>query len=590
MTAIHTAPQSRRRNRRLRALSLVAMLAAAGVALVGCTSPAQDSSISLFGASEPGVKDYATNDFTKLVEKKFDMNLTFQNVNIADVTQKQPVLLASGDYPDVIFNGQLSTSDTLKYGSQGVFVDLKPLLKKYAPVTWKEIQSTPGFEKSITSPDGKIYALPPNNYCLHCNWTYQYWINIKDLDKFGLSMPKTTADFEHVLSVFKANGMEPLTGATDGYATDPIPFLMNAFIPYSGSVTSVGGGSGFLNVVDGKVQMAPTQPAWRDGLRYLNGLFKNGYFSSSALTQKITQAQQAISEGKVGVIPAGAITAVLPGSLTSQALDWLPIPALTGPNGVQSAAFTGQPSVARFAITNKASDEDKKKIMQLLNYMWTPDGAMSLNYGPKGKYWDDAPKGTKGLVDKPALFQLIDSEKLTGASAQNVEWNQYGPFNTNEVVRNQVLSPGPFEKAGQPGYAGQEAYFQLTTQIAMSGHQAPQQYPAFSWVSSKDLSSYASEQTNLNNYIVQSTEQFITGAKSIDTDWDAYIAGLNKLGLKDYLAKSQQAMTAPFDASSDQLKPDPANIKFLLCKNPVPDLSKKYLIQSGVPESDFTCK
>ena len=594
MTVRHTASAwSRARRWRLHGAlrPFLATAVIAGLALTGCTSTSQGNGgpISLFGGNEPGVKNYNTNEFTKLVEKKFGMKLNFQNVNSTDVSQKQPVLLASGDYPDVIFNGQLTTSDTLKYGNQGVFVDLKPLLKQYAPNAWKEIQSTPGFEKSITSPDGKIYALPPNNYCLHCNWTYQDWVNIKDLNKFGLSMPKTTADFEHMLSVFKAHGMQPLTGATDGYATDPVTFLMNAFIPFSGSVTSAGGAFGFLNVVDGKVQMAPTQPAWRDGLRYLNSLYKRGYFSSTALTQTTTQAQQAISQGKVGVIPAGAITAVLPGSLTSQALDWMPIPALTGPDGVRSAAFTGQPSEARFAITNKASDEAKQKIMKLINYMWTPEGSMALNYGPKGKYWDDAPKGSKGLVDKPALFQVINSEKLTGASVQNVEWNQYGPFDTNEVVRTQVVSPGPFEKAGQPGYAGQEAYFQLTTQVAMSGHQAPQQYPSFTWVSTKDVSAYATLQTNLNNYIVQATEQFITGAKSIDTDWDSYIAGLDKLGLKDYLTQSQKAMTSPFAATSDQLKPDPSNIKFLLCKNPVPQLSKKYLIQSGVPESDFTC-
>jgi len=586
-TASRSGGRRQWRLSRRRGIHLLALATAAGLALTGCTTSPTNAKgptpISVFGIAEPGVKDYNTNDFTNLVNEKFDMKLSFQTVAVSDVAQKQPVLLASGDYPDVIFNGQLTTNDTLKYGQQGVFVDLKPLLQKDAPNVWQQIQSTPGLEKSITAPDGKIYALPPNNYCLHCNWTYQQWINIKDLDKYGLTMPKTTADYEHVLSVFKQNGLVPLTGATDGYATDPFTFLMNAFIPLNSTITGSVSGNAFLGVVNGKVQLSATQPAWRDGLRYLNGLYKKGYFSSSALTQNTTQAQQAISQGKVGVIPAGAITAVLPGSMTSQFADWLPIPALTGPNGVQSAAFTGQPAQGRFAITNKASSAATKKILELLNYMWTPDGSMTLNYGAKGKYWDDAPKGSKGLVDKQALFKTINPEELQGAAVQNVEWNQFGPFDTNEVVRNQVLSPNPFDSTGQ------EAYFQLTTQVAMSGHQAPEVYPAYAWVPSSELASYATQQTNVNNYVVQNTEQFITGAKSLDSDWDSYVADLNKLGVSDYLAASQKAMTAPFPTTDAQYKPDESNIAFLLCKGPVPTLDKKYLIQSGVPEASFSC-
>lgn len=589
MRGLRTPVEARSRRRALRqAGPIVAVAVTAALALGGCTAGTSATTngvtpISLFGSDRPGVQDMNTNAFTKEMEKKFGIKFSFQNVNLADLNQKQPVLLASGDYPDVIFNGGLSTTDQLKYGGQGVLVDLKPLLKKDAPNAWKEIQSTPGLEASITAPDGKIYALPHNNYCLHCNWTYQDWISLKALDKFGLSMPKTTADFEHVLSVFQANGMVPLTGATDGYAMDPVTFLMNAFIPFSGTVTNGGGGSGFLNVVDGKVQMAATQDAWKDGLSYLNGLYKNGYFSSSALTQNLTQAQQAISQGKVGVIPSGAVAASLPASMAGDVTDWMPIPALTGPDGVQSAAFTGQPAQAVFAITNKASEDAKTKIMQFLNYVWTPEGTMNLNFGPKGGFWDDAPAGSKGLVDKPGLF-TNDAAKVNGGSVQNEAWAQYGPFDTNKVVRTQTVGINPFEKGGA------EAYLQLTSQVAVAGHQAPQQYPSYSWVPADQLQNYATETTNINSFIVQNAEAFITGAKSLDKDWDSYLSGLDKLGLKDYLSVSQKAMTTPFDATSDDLKPDAANIKFLICKGPVPELNKKYLIQSGVPESDFDCK
>ena len=40
--------------------------------------------------------------------------------------------------------------------------------------------------------------------------------------------------------------------------------------------------------------------------------------------------------------------------------------------------------------------------------------------------------------------------------------------------------------------------------------------------------------------------QFVTGAKSLDKDWDAYVKGLDQLDLTGYLAAMQKA----YDASS----------------------------------------
>ena len=46
-------------------------------------------------------------------------------------------------------------------------------------------------------------------------------------------------------------------------------------------------------------------------------------------------------------------------------------------------------------------------------------------------------------------------------------------------------------------------------------------------------------QTNIKEYIDQNALQFVTGAKSLDKDWDAYVKGLDALGLKDYLGIMQ---------------------------------------------------
>jgi len=51
----------------------------------------------------------------------------------------------------------------------------------------------------------------------------------------------------------------------------------------------------------------------------------------------------------------------------------------------------------------------------------------------------------------------------------------------------------------------------------------------------------ATLQTNLSNYVNQSQLAFITGVKNIDTDWDAYVKGLDSTGMPRYLQIQQQA-------------------------------------------------
>jgi putative aldouronate transport system substrate-binding protein len=42
-------------------------------------------------------------------------------------------------------------------------------------------------------------------------------------------------------------------------------------------------------------------------------------------------------------------------------------------------------------------------------------------------------------------------------------------------------------------------------------------------------------QSNLLTYVQENIAAFLTGAKDIDADWDAYVAELDKIGLAKYL-------------------------------------------------------
>lgn len=571
------------------ALTLVAALLGSAC---GSAAPSASNgkvvSVSLFGSQPSFVTNWNQNLWNKFAEKQFGLKFTYDLVPVNDVTTKQPLLLGSGDYPDVIWFGSFTQEDALKYGTQGVLVPLNSLLKQYAPNVWHVIQTTPGFKQYVTAPNGNIYTLPYYNYCVHCSWIYDYFINIKDLSQWGLSMPRTPDQFAHVLSVFKEHGITPLTGTDPltggGYGEDLVTYLMNAFTPYNGPT------SNYLTVNnDKRVNFVASTSGWKAGLEYIHGLYQAGDFSESALTQQATAVQALAGQGKVGVVPNGGMNAVLTnyGEPGSDYEDWAAMPPLQGPSGLQSDAYliTGNgigPLV--FGITNKASETQKIRVMKMLNYIWTKQGFLRNVIGPT--FWSSAPKGTTGLTPGPAIWTITPkgNQVLSETTPkQNVSWFQWGPFYDGPITRNRQTSPPPFASTGS------QTALQLWTEVDMMGHQSKYQFPGGVFVPESQSQQYATEQTNLNNYVAQWTDEFITGQKSITGDWNAYLNGLKSLDVSDYVKMSQQAMGTPVNAHVAADEPSQADIKFLLCKGSVPALQKTYLMQSGVPASDFNC-
>ena len=56
----------------------------------------------------------------------------------------------------------------------------------------------------------------------------------------------------------------------------------------------------------------------------------------------------------------------------------------------------------------------------------------------------------------------------------------------------------------------------------------------------------ASMKTAIDDYVKASFIEFITGAKDPEKDWDAYLAGLDKLQYNDYIALNQEAYDSTY--------------------------------------------
>jgi putative aldouronate transport system substrate-binding protein len=505
--------------------------------------------LDVFAPQNPET-DLATNDFTKLVKEKFNITIKWQTstFDAGPAKEKRQISLASGDYPDLYmlipWVEQFTPTELQKLGSQGVVVPLNELIDQYAPNIKKALDAEPEWKAMATAPDGKIYGMPQWVDCYHCSYQGKLWMNTTWLKKLGLEQPKTTEDMRKVLQAFKTqdpngNGKADEIPLSASVRSALIPYFMNAFI-YNPQ-----GASGYNNsplvLDDGKVDLQANKDGWREGLAYLNSLYKEGLIDKGAFTQNPDALTQ---QGESGKVPSlGSATVLHLGEAMGIGLpdgrdkQYDAVPPLTGPKGVNHTGynFPSAPG-ATFVLTNKATQEEQIQAIKLLDYIFTDEGQINAFFGTEGKGWRKPQPGDVAL-DKSLepTFKVIRQEP--GAPPLNSGWGAMAQYNNTEKFRNSeviatdIYTPDGFERRlfeATKLYEGKEAKDQI--------------YPFWKvWIEPSQASEVATLQTNIENHVQQNALQFITGSKDLDTEWDAYVQGLDSLGLDRYLEIQQTA-------------------------------------------------
>lgn len=495
--------------------------------------------------------DLETNSFTKTVEDKIGVDLSFEvtGLDTGPAKEKRQIALASGDIPDAFFlipwvDG-FSRPEILRLGSEGALLPLNDLIDKYAPDVKAALEETPEFARLSKAPDGKIYSLPQWNDCYHCSYGSKLWLNSAWLKKLGLKMPKTTEDLRTVLLAFKTkdpngNGKADEIPLTGNVSDSIVPFLMNGFVydpRFSQQYSST------LALSNHKVVLNAARDEWREGLKYISGLYSDGLIDQAAFTQN-RDGMLATGNNADAVI-LGAATVlhpyefVAPSSADGRDKDYDAVPPLTGPKGFRAATYVLPSSPqGNFAISYSATEVEQKKAMEILNYLFTPEGRTLGYYGAKGTGWRPAQDGDVALDAslKPSYAAL---QLPSGSPTPNDKWDAVAQFNFTATVRNSEVAPADIYSP-----AGYERRLFEATKLYDGLAPADEVFPLWNvWFGSENATELAQLQTNLDDYVNRTNAEFITGQRKIDDDaaWAEYLKGLQDLGLPRYLELMQSA-------------------------------------------------
>jgi putative aldouronate transport system substrate-binding protein len=498
------------------------------------------------GANVVSSYKYADNAFTKRVTDDTNIEIDWIIGSAANKREQLNVLLSAGDYPEILITDTLSYSDLVYYAGQGILRSLD----EFDPLSYPNIKAAfdeyPDMPQKLRSNDGKMYALPSVNDCLHCIYSYgRMWYYMPWIRDNGRTAPETTEEFTEYLRWVKNTDLNK-NGRQDevplafekGSLKNFIAFLAKPFMPFVYS--SYFG----LSLENGKVVEQYKDPRFREALKYIAGLYKEGLIlpDSFAMTQDELRSIQTSDTPILGVLgsPWKNNYTVQPSVRWAEVFE---LRALKGPNGEQNAGNGDPWSIMSpsFFITDKCKDPELA--IALYDYLINFDVQMDSYIGPKGTAWEDATPCTLSILNIPASHRMFVTY---GSQPFNATWDQASPMIRNKRFRGgeeatAVPDMIEFLTTGKASLVEplvnnmsftNEGLWYLTSAMNEKWTMPASVFIPPLAFNDTDNARYSDINATLDPFKDQAITEFITGIRNInsDSDWNTYLAELDRVG------------------------------------------------------------
>lgn len=353
------------------------------------------------------------------LENRLNLKLNWEKKPPADYQQTSQVILASGDYPDVMEVWWANAEQEItNFAEDGVLAELSGLLSQYG----QHILEHRPFQETWLHPfgDERVFVIPSrfNEYGVDEVYTVrQDW-----LDNLGLSMPTTLDEFYEVARAFTfddpdGNGLNDTVGVGVGkngaagiFHGSPFQMIMGAFGVLYG-----------WNEVDGQLLLYPVMPEMLDALKYYRTLYQDGLVEPEFPIITRERYLENKNQNKYG-IESWWPTHLDPGdsawyrtfkeNVPEAELSFLP--PFVEADGQQRFLGGGLKSYAPSIAIFTKDPVKQQKAIELVNYLASDEGAELVAFGLEGQHWDDE----NGKIK----VRSLSDEEMNNSGAQLYSW------------------------------------------------------------------------------------------------------------------------------------------------------------------------
>lgn len=456
--------------------------------------------------------DYGETEIYQEIMDRTGINIEFTHPAIGEEKNQFNLMVASGNFPDIMTQGDMTTLEYYPGGSiasvnDGLCIDLTPYLQEYAPDFYRVITSDERLYRDITDNDGKISAFTTIKD-LTPSWVRPV-VFTEELEKYNSgNIPETLDEYETIFEKLKTDGKTGITISADGYT----PLLMQPFDVAKGLQLDTSG-----NVVYGQ-----TQDGFKDYIQLMNEWYEKGYIYRDFMTvTKPADADILFYNGEftfyvraVGVIYARS---------SSDGFEWeaLPFPRLE--KGQSLHMDSPASTMIENAPTSVSTTCEYPEIaIQFLNYLYSDEGSELANWGVESA-WD-----------------LIDGKKVYNDYMMNNE--NYKVATTRDSLRLHTGIP----KLGEADVICDPETIKDEKMLAYRNIYADDETIDCSMIlpnirlTSEANAERAKILTDVNTYVDEMVLKFITGAVPM-SDWDSYVAQVESMNIARAVELTQEA-------------------------------------------------
>lgn len=457
------------------------------------------------------------DDWSVFQHLEEDHNVTFSRTDIpmADYDQKKSLLIGSGEATDIISSTYAGTET--QFVSGGAILPVSDYFD-YMPNFQQKIEDW-GLEEDLQNrrqEDGKIYHLPG----LREVPDVQYSVVIREdlWEKAGITEDPATWDeyLEQLEQVKEAN--PELDYAMSDRWTDATPLgsLLSVMAPNYDTAAGWGYANTWYDEEAGEYVFTGTSDEYRELVADAAALVEAGVLDPE-ITQSDDQAVQKFISGKSAAISGNTqVIAEYRQKFADSGQGDVPIRLISIPGGPAGDNLPSGRFTSGILISSEAAEKPYfKALLQFVDWLYYSDEGLEFaQWGVEGETFTREADGTRKLMDDIAWSSInAGAPKLLNAD--------YGYSNGVFLLAN-----GSSEELVLSMMTDEIA--EWTAQQLEKKEQLPTA-PA-PLLNEIELEQTSLLQTQLTDAVHAATASFITGRRSVEDDWDAYVTELEGLG------------------------------------------------------------
>lgn len=447
----------------------------------------------------------------------------FITVSTTAQTEQFNLMMASGDWCDVINAADYYTGGQQQAYAEDIIYDLTDILPEAAPNYYNLLMDTNQSTIDLVLQGGR-----------HLGMNVLYTDPYKDqgplyrgdwLEEMGVGVPTNFEEFDKVLYYFKDKATK---GALYVSYTGSIDGLGNIFdcsiFDVSGNAT---GCAMNLDVLDGTYRSDLVTDNYRNYLEYFIQLYKDGVIADDFYTLNYTDTEKEQAAGKnefgMWLDWANNMYVTLDYAVDSS-FSMVPAGKLLNDEGLYTyGSNTTLADNKGYNITTQC--EEPELLCSFWNYFYTDEGMVYANYGIEGLSWEYDDAGIRQYTE----YITNNPDGINSMIVKIVNM-----FSQTPMLKDNMASiNSDYDAAGLEAI---EVWSDLSNQVAYHA------IPAAAELNTEESNSIATTQTDIITYATEAILKFMTGTEELnDANWDAYCDQCYKLGLQDVIDVYQNA-------------------------------------------------